>query len=302
LKKRAAYIAQVYEERHKAETISQISEFMKKFKNLNKEHTSLQNHINIAEKISVAKVKSTIFQRKLSNEVNVIRDGTNIEDYIEELIGRGDSIESVLRLLCLHSLCNGIKPKKLEFFKQEIVQTYGYLSIFFLNNLEQAGLLGVSQGKPWWSSARKGLKLFPEAKQLTGENEPLEISSTYEGYTPLLVKIAQSVAESGSFRRSIYSDMIRSIPGDEYDGYNDRANQNYLTSQSSAQDSGKDLVTLVFVLGGVTQGEISAFRLLSRDPRLNRDYVVASTHFINGDKFISEFKENVPNALDPSTI
>jgi hypothetical protein len=66
----------------------------------------------------------------------------------------------------------------------------------------------------------------------------------------------------------------------------------------SNPESGKDLVTLVFVLGGLTFGEISAFRLLNKDSRASRDYVVATTHFIHGNKLISEFNESVQSKVD----
>ncbi len=49
-----------------------------------------------------------------------------MNDYIEDGIGKSEPILKILRLLCLQSLtCGGIKPKQLEHFKREIIQSYG---------------------------------------------------------------------------------------------------------------------------------------------------------------------------------
>ena len=48
----------------------------------------------------------------------------------------------VLRLICLQSVTNsGLKPKVLEHYKREIVQTYGFQHLLTLINLEKTGLL-----------------------------------------------------------------------------------------------------------------------------------------------------------------
>lgn len=48
----------------------------------------------------------------------------------------------VLRLVCLQAQTNsGLRPKVLEYYKREILQTYGFQHVLTLCNLEQAGLL-----------------------------------------------------------------------------------------------------------------------------------------------------------------
>lgn len=50
----------------------------------------------------------------------------------------------VLRLVCMQALTNnGLKPKVLEYYKREILQTYGFQHALTLCNLEQAGLIRV---------------------------------------------------------------------------------------------------------------------------------------------------------------
>lgn len=36
---------------------------------------------------------------------------------------------------------SGLKPKVMEYYKREIIQTYGFQHILTLSNLEKAGLL-----------------------------------------------------------------------------------------------------------------------------------------------------------------
>jgi hypothetical protein len=301
LKRRAAYIAQVYEERHKAETISQISEFMKKFKNLNKEHTSLQHHINLAEKIALEQTRQDAFQKRIQQEMNFIKDDQSLEDYIEDLIGKGEQLEKVLKLLCLYSVVsNGLKQKRLEYFKREIIQTYGFPAILTLMNLEKAGLLQVYQSRSSWSSLRKQLRLFEDQKS-QGEGETLDASTVFEGYTPVSARLVQSVTEAGSFK--LINDVSRLIPGEEHSDDPNREGISFSIGRSASEGPQvKDPITLVFFLGGITFAEASSFRLLSKDSKQNRDYVVATTHFINGNKIMNEVTEKLANNLDISSV
>lgn len=48
----------------------------------------------------------------------------------------------VLRLVCMQSVTNsGLKPKILEHYKREIIQTYGFQHILSLRALENVGLI-----------------------------------------------------------------------------------------------------------------------------------------------------------------
>jgi hypothetical protein len=68
----------------------------------------------------------------------------------------------VLRLICIQSICNdGLKPKVLEFYKREIVQTYGFEHLVTLNNLERCGMLRP-HGARTYQVIRKSLKLIVE--------------------------------------------------------------------------------------------------------------------------------------------
>ena len=67
--------------------------------------------------------------------------------YIEDCICRKDPLAKVLRLICLQSITNGgLKPKVFEFYRRELLQTYGFEHALTLVQLEEAGLFKVQVG------------------------------------------------------------------------------------------------------------------------------------------------------------
>lgn len=75
-------------------------------------------------------------------------DTDKINPRIEECIAKKVPLVKVLRLICLQSATNsGLKPKILDFYKREIIQTYGFEHIISLTNLEKCGLLKVQSGQ-----------------------------------------------------------------------------------------------------------------------------------------------------------
>jgi hypothetical protein len=81
-------------------------------------------------------------RRRLSDElltcilVHACRQDTQTaEDYLEACIAKQEPLPKVLRLACLLSLTKGIEKKKYDFFKRELIHTYGFEKMFTLNNL-----------------------------------------------------------------------------------------------------------------------------------------------------------------------
>lgn len=75
-------------------------------------------------------------------------DTDKVHFFIEDCISKKKPFLQVLRLLCIQSLTNsGLKPKVLEHYKREIVQTYGFQHFLTLSNLEKSGLLQLQVGK-----------------------------------------------------------------------------------------------------------------------------------------------------------
>ncbi len=190
LHRKAEYIKETYKERHTAQTVNEMHSFMQKFKTAHAEHTLLQTHINLAEKISLV-LKNKLFDQRLEVEKQM-REGQEsdlCEEYVETAIYKQEPILQVLRLLCLLSLTHGIKPKKFEFFKHEFLQTYGYEHHFTLTNLEKVGLFVPNTGKRNYSAIRKAFRLINPTVDL---NNPNDISYLFNGYAPLLIRLVEA--------------------------------------------------------------------------------------------------------------
>ncbi|KAI9496391.1 Sec1-like protein [Zychaea mexicana] len=217
LNKIAKRINENYEERHHAKTVAQIRDFVGRLGELQQEHQSLRIHTGIAEQIMEYTITEE-FNRILEVQQNVVAgiDGTKEPDYIEEMINKQKSLIQVLRLLCLMSLAQGgLKVKLYDYFRREIVQTYGYEHIETLHRLETLGLYTkrttAAPSRSPFSQSRRLLRLIVDD---VDEFHPNDISYVYSGYAPLSVRIVQcamqklgggSIPASGPSAASLFS-------------------------------------------------------------------------------------------------
>ncbi|KAJ3126525.1 hypothetical protein HK098_007425 [Nowakowskiella sp. JEL0407] len=187
----ARRIHEDYEGRHQAKTVSQIKDFVGKLGNLQAEHQSARLHTNVAEEITKFTLDQD-FNRMLEVQQNFVAGviTTPHIDYIEELINKQAPLMHVLRLLCLHSLVNGgFKPKQFDFFRRELIQTYGYTHILTLQNLFKTGLLRRQEtARNPYAQIRKPLRLIVDE---VNEHQPNDISYVYSGYAPISVRLVQ---------------------------------------------------------------------------------------------------------------
>lgn len=121
---------------------------------------------------------------------------------------------TILRLLCLYSqISGGLKPKVLEEFQREFLQTYGYHHIPQLVALGNLGLLTKPiSGKSPFVQSRKPLRLVVDE---VDEQAPDDISYVYSGYAPLSVRLVQgALGRNGAFLgwRSI-EEALKPLPG-----------------------------------------------------------------------------------------
>ncbi|ORX57239.1 vacuolar protein sorting-associated protein 33A-like protein [Piromyces finnis] len=180
-----------YEGRHQVKTVSQIRDFIGKLNNLRAEHQSLRLHTNMTEEIRKYTLDQD-FNKFLEVQQNFVAGITshNHVEYIEEMINNQQSIQQTIRLLGLLSLVSGgVRAKSFEFFRKEIVQTYGYQHIITLDNLSKVGLFKKYDGsKNTYPSVRKNLKIIVDD---VDEYNPNDISYVYSGYAPISVRLIQ---------------------------------------------------------------------------------------------------------------
>jgi len=336
LNKKVQYVAETYEKRFEAGkgSISDFHEYLTtEFKAANTDHISLTTHLNVAVHIISNHTKSAKFEKRLDVELAMIegRDIDQCEEYIEACIAKQEPLLQVYRLLVLLSITHGIKAKKFDWLKHEILQTYGFQQMFTLNNLEKLSLFSKTAKKHIWQSIRKSLRLT-----LLDTKEKLELQGSkdfhhlHNGYAPLTARIVECASMPGGWKR--IEEVLSQLPGKTVEVSQDlppslqsraarmglsssSASSSASSSSSSAAAAGekklneevktagsKQPLTLVFFLGGVTYAEISALRFLAQKEGHGRDYMVATTKLINGNSLIDSVCEHLPNNLNKATV
>ncbi|EJD03752.1 Sec1-like protein [Fomitiporia mediterranea MF3/22] len=217
LNKHARRLDEDYKSRLQAKTVAQLRDFVGKLSGLQIDHQSLRLHTGLSE-LLVPVTRTVRFLKVLEIQQNLLSSyeiSTQISA-IEDLIAQGESIQMVLRLLCLASIVNGgIKNKVLENLKREILQAYGYeylpliLSLsspplgLILTNPIPSSSASLSALKIPYPSLRKSLRLVAEDEH-ENPDEPADISYVYSGYAPLSIRLVQCVVQKGG---------VLSVPG-----------------------------------------------------------------------------------------
>lgn len=138
---------------------------------------------------------------------------------------------------------SGLRPKVLEYYKREIIQTYGFQHALTLSNLERAGLLRVQvslilsvkfcigsvnilyidhsdlifkyvlqQNQRQYTVLRKALRLTVEDNS---EVSPTDISYVHSVYAPLSIRLVQHLVRPNGPRT--LQDVIGLLPGPAFD-------------------------------------------------------------------------------------
>ncbi|KAG9304488.1 hypothetical protein G9A89_020052 [Geosiphon pyriformis] len=306
-----------YEARHQAKTVAQIREFVNKMGGLQSEHQSLRTHTGIAEEITAHTVTPE-FNKALEVQQNLVAgiDIITQNDYIEEMIDRQLPLVQVLRLLCLQSLVNGgLRQKSFEFFKKEILQTYGFEHLQSLLNLERLNLfIKQVSTRNSYPSIRKALRLIVDE---VDEQNPQDIAYVYSGYAPLSVRLVQCIIKGpnvvvnnpltaigtsftnagsslGLLRNNGwkgYEEILRLLPGKTFDEVQ-RLEDGAVRAKRLLPGQ-QPRVTIIFFLGGCTYTEVAAIRHLAQHEEGHREFIIATTQLINGNSLLNSLLQKV---------
>lgn len=287
LSKKANFISQCYKEKDSLKSISEVKEFMEKFKQIQTEHASLSNHVSLATTVSeLTNDPNHLYLLKIEDQImSLSKPATKILSKIEALIRRGDvSLPRILRLLCLSCQTYGTKAVTsagLDKIFKSIVHAHGFSAIKSLHHLEQCGLLKfhnpsetsgvmaelISTGSKW-------PRIRDEFKLISTEPGE-ELAEAYSGYVPLSVRLVQ--LNSVSWKSS--ADKLNLLRGPALE-----------ISQecpiASAGHSNSIIVAVVFV-GGVTYGEIAALRRLSALEGGRRRFLIITTGLTSYNRVLS---------------
>ncbi|KAK8469827.1 hypothetical protein PHAVU_005G180400 [Phaseolus vulgaris] len=274
------------------QTVSELKDFVKKLNSL----PEMTRHINLAQHLSTFTSKPS-FLGQLDMEHTIVESQSYdiCFDYIEELIHKQEPLTTVLRLLILFSTTNSGLPKKhFDYFRRELLHSYGFEHVAMLNNLEKAGLFKKQESKSNWLTIKRALQLVVED---TDTANPNDIAYVFSGYAPLSIRLVQHAIRSGW--RPV-EEILKLLPGPHLEmkrgGIPSSPSFDTLSGVSSSiakvPDGRRALVLVVFI-GGVTFAEISALRFLSTQEGMAYDLIIATTKIVNGQTLIETFMEKL---------
>ena len=208
-----------------AATVKELHAYLQKFKSAHSEHFLLSTHFSIAEKIA-ERLKEHAFDERLEVERAMMEghDTERCEEYIEAAIAKHVPLPTLMRLLGLMSLTTGIRSKKVEQWKRDVLQTYGYPTLFTLSNMERVGLLSSNKKSSAYSAVKKQLRLVHTDKEGGragnkggGGAAPAggeDISYVYEGVAPMIVRLIETAMRPGWKRMD---EIMAMIPGNGFE-------------------------------------------------------------------------------------
>ena len=306
LQRRLTAVNHTFEQRHEAMSVAELKVYMSRFKTAHTERQWLTVHVNLADQMASKTTKSKLFDRRLEIERAMLSGEGSVdeaEEYIESAIAKQAPLYSVLRLLSLMSLTSGIRSRKYEQYKRDLLHTYGYRCMFLLQNLERLGLLSNQRRR--YGEIRRVMRLWSEA----GWKD--SIAYVYEGYAPLSVRLIEMGSVTvGGWKKM--DDIMQQLPGTGFEVRQEEKGKKAAAAAAAAgggaSGSGsvvdglgsmgveeKPLV-LVYFIGGVTFAEVAALRWLSAREGHPKEYIVATTKLINGNSFLESL-----HPLNPST-
>ena len=242
------------------------------------EKASLTNHINILDYISKNQ-KLPIFKLYQNFEKSLLKGDlpNKFHDFLEDELSKKGNEFNLLKMICLESIIHsGIKSKIYEQIKKDFLNIYGYQEIFLWHNLEKIEMLKPQDSNNFYSDANKKLQLIFENVDI---NEPNDISYTYNGYAPIIIRLIEKAISQGGWNN--IKDLLKKIPGET----NFPSDETDIFSTSVD----KQFILLVFI-GGITYGELAAIRLLNKKNR-NKKFIILTNGVVNLKKIFESFRK-----------
>ena len=222
----------------------------------------------------------------------------NLYDFYDELLCEKKDLYSLIRLMVIESLTqNGIKDyNKL---KREILNIYGFQTIFLLRDLET---LGWFKEKQILKNIKKNITTitFNQINEKMGlinlDNDRTKIkdcSYILGGYCPLSLKIVEKTAE-GQWNSII--DTLKKLPGSTIFPEDE--------SEIKNPKKEKNIIFLIFI-GGITYSEIEGIRFLNR--KFNEEHkngkrkkiqlIILTTGILNSQKIFSNLNKDTHSSF-----
>ncbi|EDO08292.1 Sec1 family protein [Babesia bovis T2Bo] len=272
LHQRALQVHKGYE-RGDLATLDEMGAFVKKFKNLQKEHSELSIHVNMMSWMN-SLISGDCMQLLHQLEDSILQSATDIKpddskiasltakifnkpsdpcvQLFLDLIYWNVDVTQVYRLLILLSQTrDGVKSSELQSIKRAIVDQYGFCQLMTLHKLETMGLIRINDSPDGlrWARLCKKLNLLVDR-----ENATADYASIFGGYAPISVRLFQLII------------LARNVSSVEADLRLLDCPVAVLRQKSvlPGNPTGRSHCKLLGFLGGVTLGEIAAIAALNQ--------------------------------------
>ncbi|CAB0007529.1 unnamed protein product [Nesidiocoris tenuis] len=256
----------------------------------------LSYHISACE--SIITQMGRRYEGLQSAEQNILecRNRRETMTYIEDCLSMNICDKySILRLMCLMSIAqDGLFSDELQRLKLQFFHMFGYQHLSVFHSLEKAGICVEQAGlistevkgvnlankvvqavplptrRSTFTNFAQKLKLFPNLGESYELRNPTDPGYVFGGaYIPVLCQIVHQLSK----REVPVDDLPKLLPNCSVRSSN-VSDQNFRTF-------------FVFVVGGVTYAEISAFQLIEK--LCSCQIVIASSSTINGNIVIKSF-------------
>ncbi|CDR96724.1 VACUOLAR PROTEIN SORTING (VPS33), putative [Babesia bigemina] len=275
LHQRALQVHKGYE-RGDLSTLGEMDAFVKKFKNLQKEHSELSVHVNLMSWLS-SLVNGDLIQLLQHMEDTILQCSSDVKPddsklasitaklfnkpcdpcvaLFLDLIFWNVDVNQLYRLLVLASQTrDGIKSSDLQNIKRAVVDQYGFNQLLAMHELERMGMVRINDAPDGlrWSRLCKKLNLLVDRDTGTAD-----YSMIFGGYAPISLRLYQLIVLSRGIG-SIQSELrLLNCPVSVL-------RQKGLVADQKRQEAKAATYKLLGYLGGVTLGEIAAVAYLNQ--------------------------------------
>ena len=294
--------------------LAELREFVTRMSNQNAKTKTLSTHLELAYCIKQESTAS--YDLYLANQLAILFSPT-VQDavrQIDERIAWKDNIFYILRYFAIvtHALGSQLKRKDYDAIKKDIVQTFGLQYLVLIHALERVGLLylpDTSKNAPSIKSNETMLERLKREWNVLQEDQvnvtdPQDFYYVFYQYAPISIRLIERIVFSNAGMN--IQEMMSILPGANFvdtqqvpielkrqrhgstTSINSLNRTNKQATQQQLQQQTESRVTLVVFIGGITYGEIAALRFLADQ---NRDFIIATTNFINGTTLMKSLLE-----------
>uniref|UniRef100_A0A1I7UJ34 Vacuolar protein sorting-associated protein 33A n=1 Tax=Caenorhabditis tropicalis TaxID=1561998 RepID=A0A1I7UJ34_9PELO len=248
-------------------SVAEYSVLVKKMPKIINRKKMIEVHMRLAEMIQAhvyCKLSDSI---KMERELLDYCDSDKAIPLIEDQVYDAAPLNSVLRLISVHSLASGgLKASVLQHYRRIVNQSYGSSALNRILKMQKMGLIREKGGggkmqceyaPMLFQQNKKTYQMLPE---VFSEAKLGDMASAYSGFTPLLCKILEE------------GDRVKWVGWPK----------TLLSAEEDPLEEKDPRGTCIFVIGGLTRSELALIRECL--PNIS---LITTSALITGDKLLN---------------